>query len=64
MDLVNEVLPEGMNEINFHNIEVCYKKEVKLHEEVLLEYAAEGGKHYVFIWDESRCKLHATVIMY
>lgn len=64
MDLVNEVLPEGMNEINFNNIEVCYKKEVKLHEEVLLEYAAEGGKHYVFIWDENRCKLHATVIMY
>lgn len=64
MDLVNEVLPEGMNEINFNNIEVCYKREIKLHEEVLLEYAADGGKDYVFIWDANRCKLHATVIMY
>lgn len=64
MDLVNEALPEGMNEINFNNIEVSYKKEIKLHEEVLLEYASDSEKNYVFIWDDSRDKLHASVILY
>lgn len=64
MDLVNEVLPEGMDNIYFNNIEVSYKKEIKLHEEVLLEYAADGGKNYVFMWDESKRLLHAIVIMY
>ena len=63
MDLVNEVLPEGMDEICFNNIEVSYKKEITLHEEVLLEYATDGKKSYVFIWDESKSILHATVIL-
>ncbi|MGE5614743.1 MAG: acyl-[acyl-carrier-protein] thioesterase [Bacillota bacterium] len=64
MDLVNEVLPEGTDNIFYNNIEVSYKKEIKLHEEVLLEYAADGVKNYVFMWDESKRILHATVIMY
>lgn len=64
MDLVNEVLPEGMDDICFNNIEVSYKKEIKLHEEVLLEYATDGKNNYVFIWDENKNILHATVAMY
>jgi medium-chain acyl-[acyl-carrier-protein] hydrolase len=64
MDLANEVLPEGMDEIYFNNIEIIYKKEITLHEEVLLEYATDGKKSYVFIWDEGKCILHATVVMY
>jgi len=64
LDLVNEVLPEGMNEICFNKIEVSYKKEITLHEEVLLEYATKGEKNYVFIWDEGKSILHALVIMY
>lgn len=64
MDLVIEVLPEGMDDIYFNNIEVSYKKEIKLHEEVLLEYATDGKKSYVYIWDESKSILHASVIMY
>jgi len=64
MDLANEVLPEGMDDIYFNNIEVSYKKEIKLHEEVLLEYAKDGAKSHVFIWDESRSILHAAIVMY
>lgn len=64
MDLVKEVLPECINDINFNNIEVSYKKEIKLHEEVLLEYATDGKKKCVFIWDENKHVLHATVVMY
>lgn len=64
MDLVNEVLPEGMDEIHFNSIEISYKKEIGPREEVLVEYATDGGKSYVFIWDESKCILHATIIMY
>jgi len=63
LDLVNEVLPEGMDEINFNNIEISYKREIKLHEEVLLEYAIDGEKNVCLIWDESKSKLHATVVM-
>lgn len=64
MDLVNEVLPEGMDEVLFNNLEICYKKEITPHEEVLLEYAKDGEKNYVFMWDENRSVLHATVEMY
>jgi len=64
MDLVNEVLPEGVNENNFNNIEVNYKKEIKLHEEVFVEYATDDKKSYVYIWDKSKDTLHATVVMY
>lgn len=64
MDLVNEVLPEGMNEINFNNIEINYRKEIKLHEDVLLQYATDGIKNYVFIWDENKRILHASIVMY
>jgi len=64
LDLVNEVLPEGMAENHFNNIEVSYKKEIMLHKEVLLEYATDGEKNYVFIYDESKRTLHATVVMY
>ncbi|NLU53252.1 MAG: hypothetical protein GXX10_10375 [Clostridiaceae bacterium] len=64
MDLVNEVLPEGMDDISFNNIEVSYKKEIKLHQEVLLQYVTCDGKNYVFIWDENKSMLHASVIMY
>lgn len=64
MDLVNEVLPEGMDENNFNHIEISYKKEIAPREEVLVEYTTDGGKSYAFIWDENRHILHATVIMY
>lgn len=64
MDLVNEVLPEGMNDIYFNNIEVNYKKEITLHEDVLLEYTTDGNKNYVFIWDKNRCTLYTTIIMF
>ena len=64
MDLVNEVLPEGMDEIDFNNIEIYYKKQITPHEDVLLDYATDGKKSYVFIWDVNKCKLHASVIMY
>jgi len=63
LDLVNEVLPEGLDENCFNNIEVSYKKEITLHEEVLLEYTAEGEKSYVLIWDENKRILHATVLL-
>lgn len=64
IDFVNEVLPEGMAENHFNNIEVSYRKEITLHEEVLLEYTKDGRENYVFIWDESRRTLRATVVLY
>ncbi|NMA67353.1 MAG: hypothetical protein GX957_14155 [Clostridiaceae bacterium] len=64
MDLVNEVLPEGIDETYFNDIEINFKKEITLHEEVLLEYVTDGKNSYVFIWDESKSIHHATVIMY
>jgi len=64
LDLANEAMPENINETYFNNIEISYKKEITLHEEVLLEYAIDSGKHYVFIWDENRSTLHAVVLLY
>jgi len=63
MDLVNEVLPEGMDDTYFNSIEVSYRKEITLHEEVLLQYATDGEKSYVYIWDDSGRILHAVVVM-
>lgn len=64
LDLANEALPEGMDEIHFNNIEVSYKKEITPHETVSIEYTTDSEKSYVFIRDESKCTLHATVVLY
>ncbi len=46
------------------HIEISYQKEIIPHETVSLEYMTDGDKSYVFIRDESKCTLHAVVVLY
>lgn len=59
MDIVKEVLPEKVSELN--EFEIMYKKEVKLGETVKAIYAQEAGYHYVIIKNEMENLTHAVI---
>ena len=63
LDLAEEVLPEGVDNILFDDIEVCYRKEIKPGETVLLEYCSDGTSHCVIIKDRTDGTVHAVVLM-
>ncbi len=44
MDLVDEILPEGLEEAGFDHVEITYKKEARLGDRLLLEYRACSGE--------------------
>ena len=63
LDIAQEVLPEGVDNILFDDIEVCYRKEIKPDETVNLEYSSDGETHCVIIKDEADESVHAMIIM-
>lgn len=64
LDLVREILPEEMDKINYNNIEIAYKKAIKPHEKVIIEYAKKEDKNYVFIKNEDESMLHSIIVFY
>jgi acyl-ACP thioesterase len=64
LDFAAEVLPEGLDIVQFDNLEVSYRREVTPGETVLLEYVKEGDKHMVFVSDRPDGSLHAVVTLY
>ena len=77
LDLVNEVLPDGVDESMFDQVEINYRKEARLHDKVVVDYAAKGengtdvnANHAnqadpccIFIRSEDRSVLHASVLL-
>jgi len=63
LDLAEEVLPEGVDKLMFDDVEVCYRKEIKPGETVLLEYSSDGDTHCVIIKDRTDDSVHAVIIM-
>ena len=59
-----ETLPENIYENNFNNIEVLYKKEIKLGEKIKCFYSNIDNKHVVIIKSEDLSIVHAMVILY
>ena len=62
LDLAYEALPEAVYEQRpFDELQIMYKKEIKLGDTVVCKYAKENGKHIVVILSEDEKTLHAIV---
>lgn len=62
LDLAYEALPNHIyQQANFKNIEIMYKKEIKLGEIVHCFYSQMEDSHYVTIKNEDDTKLHAII---
>jgi len=63
LDLAEEVLPDGISKLMFDDVEICYRKEIKPAETVLLEYSSDGETHCVIIKDRTDDKVHAVILL-
>lgn len=65
IDFALETLNEEIyNNNTFYNLEVIYKKEIKLHEKINCYYSFENEKHVVTIKSEDDTVVHAIVKLY
>ena len=64
LDLANEALPEGVDEQDFHNVEINFKKEIKPAQRVQLNYAQDDQASYVLIHSEDGSVLHTVIKLY
>lgn len=65
IDFALETLDEEIyNNTVFHNLEVIYKKEIKLHEKINCYYSFESDKHVVTIKSEDNETVHSVVKLY
>lgn len=65
IDFALEALDEDIyNNTVFHNLEVIYKKEIKLHEKINCYYSFENNKHIITIKSEDDTVVHAIVKLY
>ena len=62
LDLAYEALPEEVyNKRPFNEIEIMYKKEIKLGDRVVCKYSCENNKHIVVIKSQDESVLHAII---
>ena len=60
-----ETLPDEVYENNiFNNIEIMYKRQIKLGDKIVCLYTKEENKHIVTIKSEDEKILHAIVELY
>ncbi len=65
IDFALETLNEDIYNNNvFNNLEVIYKKEIKLNEKINCYYSLEGDKHIVTIKNENNETVHAVINLY
>lgn len=65
IDFALESLDEEIyNSNTFHNLEVIYKKEIKLHEKINCYYSFENDKHIITIKSEDNETVHAVIKLY
>jgi len=65
IDFALETLEENIyNDNTFYNLEVIYKKEIKLHEKINCYYSFENDKHVVTIKSEDNETVHAIIKLY
>lgn len=64
LDLAYETLPEEVYNLRpFNEIQIMYKKEIKLGETVICQYAYNENKHIVVIKSKDEKTLHAIIEM-
>lgn len=65
IDFALETLDEDIyNSNTLHNLEVIYKKEIKLYEEINCYYSFEDAKHVITIKSKDNETVHAVVKLY
>lgn len=66
LDFAYSSLPEEVyqNRFNLNNIEIAYKKEIKLGDTIKCNYAFENNKHIVIINSEDEQTVHAIIYLY
>jgi len=65
IDYALETLDEEIyNSNNFNNLEVIYKKEIKLYEKIGCYYSFENNKHIITIKNTDNTTVHAIIILY
>lgn len=63
-DLAEMALPEEIADKTFNNVEIMYKKEIKLGETVKCEYAKQDNENIIAIKSEDAKNLHAIIKLY
>lgn len=62
LDLAYETLPDDVySNISFNNVEIMYKKEIKLGETIKCFYSNINNEHYVTIKSEDEKSLHSII---
>jgi len=66
LDFAYSSLPEEVynNRFNLNNIEITYKKEIKLGDTIKCKYVLENDKHIVVIFSEDERIVHAIINLY
>ena len=65
IDFALETLCEKVyNNNTFHNLEVIYKKEIKLHEKINCYYSFENNKNVVTIKNQNNETIHSVIKLY
>lgn len=64
LKLAYETLPDDIyKNYDFNNLEIMYKKEIKLEETVNCHYYFENNTHYITIKNEDNSIIHAVVAL-
>ena len=61
LTLAREALPAELSLHHFENIEIIYKRQIKLGETVHFCYSSVEGKHLVEVMDSEECTSHALI---
>ena len=64
LELAREALPPEAQGQDFANIEILYKRQIKLGERVRFLYSCPEGRHFVEIQDEEGKRTHALLWFY
>ena len=65
LDLAIEALPEELyKNVFYNNVEIQYKKEIKMGEVVKCKYSLQDGKNIVVIYNQDETIIHAVVELF
>ena len=65
LDLAIEALPEELSKnVFYNNVEIQYKKEIKMGEVVKCKYSLQDGKNIVVIYNQDETIIHAVVELF
>lgn len=64
LDFAYDALPKDFLEVSFDNIEIIYKKQIKLNDTIKCFYVFDDNKHIVTIKSEDLSVVHAIIKFY